>query len=107
MVHMARSLSAWNSCMNLCSALFARFCGHVGCKSRIQGNKFNFLSYGASVGMSVRSSGTSFRAGLSMPTDDCIEQYCVVFACDVLLVCACRVHVVFWSAAVNALSGCC
>jgi hypothetical protein len=32
--------------------------------------------------MLARSIGASFRAGLSMPTDKCVE-YCVVFACDV------------------------
>jgi hypothetical protein len=39
-----------------------------------------------SFGMLARSSGASFRAGLSAPTDKCVEQYCVVFACDVLFV---------------------
>jgi hypothetical protein len=32
-----------------------------------------FLSYRASVGMLARSSGSSFRAGGSVPTDECIE----------------------------------
>jgi hypothetical protein len=30
----------------------------------------NFLLYGASVGMLARSSGSSLRAGLSVPTDE-------------------------------------
>jgi hypothetical protein len=30
----------------------------------------NFLLYRASVGMLARSSGSSFRAGLSVPTDE-------------------------------------
>jgi hypothetical protein len=67
----------------------------------------NFLSYQASVGMFARSSGASLRAGLSVPTNECMKEYCVVFACDVLIACACRVHVEFLSAAVNALAGCC
>jgi hypothetical protein len=33
----------------------------------------HFLSYRASVGMLARSSGASFRAGLSVPTDECME----------------------------------
>jgi hypothetical protein len=32
----------------------------------------NFLAYRASVGMWARSSGVSFRAGLSAPTDECM-----------------------------------
>jgi hypothetical protein len=57
--------------------------------------------------MLARSSGASFRAGLSVPSDVCIEKNCVMFACDVLLACACHVHVDLLSAAVNALAGCC
>jgi hypothetical protein len=41
------------------------------------------------------SSGASFQDGLSVPTDECMESYCVVFACDVLLICACLGHVDF------------
>jgi hypothetical protein len=33
----------------------------------------NFLSHPASVGMLARSRGASFRAGLSVPTDECVE----------------------------------
>jgi hypothetical protein len=33
----------------------------------------NFLSYRASVGMLARSSGASFRAGMRVPTDECVE----------------------------------
>jgi hypothetical protein len=33
----------------------------------------NFLSDRASVGMLARSSGASFQAGLSVPTDECME----------------------------------
>jgi hypothetical protein len=33
----------------------------------------NFLLYRASVGMLARSGGASFRAGLSVPTDECVE----------------------------------
>jgi hypothetical protein len=33
----------------------------------------NFLAYRASVGMMARSSGTSFRAGLSVPKDECMQ----------------------------------
>jgi hypothetical protein len=33
----------------------------------------NFLSYRASVGMSARSRGASFQAGLSEPMDECME----------------------------------
>jgi hypothetical protein len=33
----------------------------------------NFLAYRASVGMLARSSAVSFRAGLSVPTDECME----------------------------------
>jgi hypothetical protein len=65
------------------------------------------MSDRASVGMLARSSGASFRAGLSVRTDEGMEKYCVVFACDVLLVCTCHVHVDVLSAAVNALAGCC
>jgi hypothetical protein len=36
-----------------------------------------------------------------------MKKYCAVFACGVLLVCACPVHVDFLSAVVNALGGCC
>jgi hypothetical protein len=46
----------------------------------------NFLSYRASVCLLARSSGASFRAGVSVPTDECVEYYCVLFACDVLFV---------------------
>jgi hypothetical protein len=46
----------------------------------------DFLSYPAYVGMLARSSGASFGAGLSVPTDECMDEYCVVFACDTLLV---------------------
>jgi hypothetical protein len=53
-----------------------------------------------------RYSGGSPRAGLSVPTDECMDLSCVVFACFVLLVCACPVHVNFIIAAVNALAGC-
>jgi hypothetical protein len=75
----------------------------------------NFLSYQASVGMLARSSGASFRAGLSVPTDECVEWYCVVFACLCLscqlhvhkLVFCNNVHIEVLSAAVNALAGCC
>jgi hypothetical protein len=35
--------------------------------------KGNFLSYRASVGMLVRSSGASFGTGLSVPMDECLE----------------------------------
>jgi hypothetical protein len=62
----------------------------------------NFLAYRASVGMLARSSGASFPAGLSVPTDECMELSCVVYACDVLLACACLVHVEFLSAPVDA-----
>jgi hypothetical protein len=37
----------------------------------------NFLLYRASVGMLARSSGSSFRAGLSVPTDE--HVVCPVF----------------------------
>jgi hypothetical protein len=67
----------------------------------------DFSHYRASVGMLARSSGTSFQAALSVPTDESMEWSCVAFACDVLLVCACPVHVGFLSAAVNGLAGCC
>jgi hypothetical protein len=53
----------------------------------------NFFAYRASVGMLARSSGTSFRAGMHVPTDECVEQCCVVCACDVLP--ACPVYVAF------------
>jgi hypothetical protein len=33
----------------------------------------NFLSYRVSVGMLARSSGASFRAGLSVPKNECME----------------------------------
>jgi hypothetical protein len=33
----------------------------------------NFLSYRASVCLLARSSGASFRAGVSVPTDECVE----------------------------------
>jgi hypothetical protein len=33
----------------------------------------DFLSYPASVGMLARSSGASFRAGMRVPTDECVE----------------------------------
>jgi hypothetical protein len=33
----------------------------------------NCLAYQASVGMLATSSGVSFRAGLSVPTDECME----------------------------------
>jgi hypothetical protein len=52
--------------------------------------------------MLARCSGASFRAGMRVPTDEC-----VVFACDVLLACACPVRVEFLIAAVNALAGFC
>jgi hypothetical protein len=67
----------------------------------------NFLLYRASVGMLARSSGASFPAGMSLPTNECVELCCVVFACDVLLACACPVHVIFLRLAVDALAGCC
>jgi hypothetical protein len=57
--------------------------------------------------MLAMSSGASVQAGLRVPTDECVQKYCVVFACDVLLACACHVYVDFLSAAVNALAGCC
>jgi hypothetical protein len=33
----------------------------------------NFVAYRPSVGMLARPSGISFRAGLSVPTDECME----------------------------------
>jgi hypothetical protein len=33
----------------------------------------NFFAYRASVGMLARSSGASFRAGMRVPTDECVE----------------------------------
>jgi hypothetical protein len=57
--------------------------------------------------MLARCSGANFRAGMRVPTDECVESCCVVFACDVLLACACPVRVEFLIAAVNALAGCC
>jgi hypothetical protein len=33
----------------------------------------NFFAYRASVGMLVRCSGASFRAGMRVPTDECVE----------------------------------
>jgi hypothetical protein len=33
----------------------------------------NFLAYRASVGVLARASGASFRAGMCMPTDECLE----------------------------------
>jgi hypothetical protein len=35
--------------------------------------KGNFFAYRAFVGMLARSSGTSFRAGMRVPTDECVE----------------------------------
>jgi hypothetical protein len=32
-----------------------------------------FFAYQASVGMLARSSGASFRAGMRVPTDECVE----------------------------------
>jgi hypothetical protein len=66
----------------------------------------NFFACRASVGMLARSSGASSRAGMRVPIDECVEQCCVVFACDILPACACPVHA-FLIAAVNALAGCC
>jgi hypothetical protein len=66
-----------------------------------------FLAFRASVWMLATSSGASFRASLSVPTDECMGYYYAVFACDGLLVCACPVHVDFLSAAVDALAVCC
>jgi hypothetical protein len=45
----------------------------------------NFLLYRASVGMLARSSGSSFRAGLSVPTDEHVVQY-ALFSLPFLLV---------------------
>jgi hypothetical protein len=33
----------------------------------------NFSAYRVSVGMLARSSGASFRAGMRVPTDECVE----------------------------------
>jgi hypothetical protein len=33
----------------------------------------NFFAYRASVGMLARCSGASFRAGMRVPTDECVE----------------------------------
>jgi hypothetical protein len=35
--------------------------------------------------MLARSSGASFRAAMRVPTDECVEECCVVFASDVLV----------------------
>jgi hypothetical protein len=67
----------------------------------------NFFAYRASIGMLARCSGARVRAGMRVPTDECVEYCFVVFACDVLLACACPVRVEFLIAAVNALAGCC
>jgi hypothetical protein len=42
--------------------------------------KGNYLPYPASVGMLARSTGASFRAGLSVPMYENVEYYCVFFA---------------------------
>jgi hypothetical protein len=46
----------------------------------------NFLSYRASVGCWLGQVGQPGSSQASMPAVECVEQYCVVFACDVLFV---------------------